>query len=87
MKAHRTMSTPRPPLESLMARIRGEYWEMPGLRLTVAQACRLWQVDVPTSEMLLEQLMREGFLHKTGNGSYVAVSSTWSPQAPLPYSA
>jgi hypothetical protein len=85
-----------PPLESLMTRIRGEYWEMPGLRLTFAQACRHWQVDVPTCATVLENLMREGFLYKTGNGSYSAVSSTWSPQAkaqlrreriPLPHSA
>ena len=50
------------PLESLVARIRGEYSEMPGLRLTFAQACRLWQVDAPTCETLLEQLVSEAFL-------------------------
>src|SRR5256885_1886520 len=33
------------PLESLDARVRGEYREMPGLHLTCAQACRLWQLD------------------------------------------
>jgi hypothetical protein len=85
-----------PPLESLVARIRGEYLEMPGLRLTFAQACRLWQVDASTCEMWLEQLVREAFLNKTGNGSYIAISSTSSPQAkaqlrrervPLPRSA
>src|SRR5260221_4617557 len=32
--------------DSLVARVRGEYREMPGVRLTVAQACRLWHVDV-----------------------------------------
>jgi len=69
-----------PLLESLIGRIRGEYREMPGLRLTFAQACRLWQVDAPTCEMLLEQLVREAFLCKTGNGSYIAVSSASSPQ-------
>jgi hypothetical protein len=70
-----------PPLESLIARIRGEYQEMPGLRLTVAQACRLWQVDAPTCETVLERLVREAFLYKTGNGSYIAISATSSPQA------
>lgn len=30
--------------ESLIDRVRGEYREMPGLKLTVAQACRLWQI-------------------------------------------
>jgi hypothetical protein len=62
-------------LESLLARVRGEYFEMPGLRVTFAQACRLWQVDVSTCEMLLDQLIREGFLWKTNNGFYIAVAT------------
>lgn len=60
------------PFESLVARIRGEYREMPGLRLTFAQACRLWQVDAPTCQTLLEQLVRETFLRKTLDGAYIA---------------
>ena len=65
-----------PPLESLVARIRGEYGEMPGLRLTFMQACRLWQVDAATCETLLSQLVREAFLYKTDDGAYVAQSPT-----------
>jgi len=45
---------------------------MPGLQLTVSEASRLWQVDMPTCERLLEQLVREGFLYKTDNGAYGA---------------
>ena len=70
-----------PSLESLAARIRGEYREMPGLRLTFAQACRLWQMDAPTCETVLEQLVGEAFLYKTDRGAYVALSSTTAPQA------
>ncbi len=70
-----------PPLESLVARIRGEYREMPGLRLTFAQACRLWQLDAPTCQTLLEQLVREAFLCKTENGAYIALTATLSRQA------
>ena len=62
--------------DSLVARVRGQYWEMPGLRLTVSQACRLWHVDVPTCEMLFEQLVREGFLYKTENSAYAAQPAT-----------
>jgi hypothetical protein len=62
-------------LESLLARVRGEYFEMPGLRVTFAQACRLWQVDVSTCEMLLDHLIREGFLWKTNNGFYIAAAT------------
>jgi hypothetical protein len=65
-----------PPLESLVARVRGEYFEMPGLRLTLAQACRLWQVDVSTCETLLNQLVQEGFLCKTNNGFFIAAATS-----------
>lgn len=70
-----------PPLESLVARIRGEYCEMPGLRLTFAQACRLWQMDAPTCDMVLKQLVQEAFLYRTDNGSYIAWSATTGRQA------
>jgi hypothetical protein len=59
-------------LDSLLARIRGEYQEMPGLRLTRAQACRLWQVDPATCEVVLQTLLAEGFLARTTNGMFVA---------------
>ena len=61
-----------PPLELLAARVRGEYVEMPGLRVSLAQASRLWQVDVSTCERLLDQLVREGFLSKTETGFYIS---------------
>ena len=62
--------------DSLVARVRGEYGEMPGLRLTVLQACRLWRVDVSTCEMLFEQLVRDGFLYKTHTSAYIAHPTT-----------
>jgi len=65
-----------PPPDSLVARVRGEYGEMPGLRLTVSQACRLWHVDGSTCEMVLEHLVREGFLYKTDTGAYIAHPTT-----------
>ena len=60
-------------LDSVAARVRGEYSEMPGLQLTCAQACRLWHMHVSTCELLLEQLVQEGFLYKTDKDTYVAV--------------
>jgi len=59
----------------LVARVRGEYCEMPGLQLTVTQACRLWQIDTLTCEMLLEQLVQEDFLCKTEMGAYAAATA------------
>jgi hypothetical protein len=64
------------PLDSLVARIRGEYREMPGLRLTFAQACRLWQVDASTCEAVLHTLLKEHFLTRTKDGAFVAQSVT-----------
>ena len=61
-----------PPRDLLVARVRGEYREMPGLRLTCLQACRLWQIDRSVCEMLLESLVHEGFLYRTGDGAYIA---------------
>lgn len=62
------------PLDSLVTRIRGEYQEMPGLRLTFAQACRLWHLDAPTCHAVLEQLVDDRFLRRTPEGAYVAFS-------------
>jgi len=62
-----------PTPDSLLTRVRAEYDEMPGLRLTLAQACRLWQVDAPTCEGLLDTLIRQHFLARTRDGAYIAV--------------
>jgi hypothetical protein len=67
---------PSTSFDSLVARVRGEYVEMPGLRVTVAQACRLWQVDMATCEKLLDHLIRDGFLCRTDSGFYVASPDT-----------
>ena len=50
----------------LLRRVHGEYMEMPGLRLTVAQACRLWNVDAATSLDVLSQLVNSQFLRVSG---------------------
>lgn len=59
-------------LEPLLHRIRGEYREMPGLRLTLPQACRLWQIDPATCARAIETLTAERFLHRLDDGAYVA---------------
>jgi hypothetical protein len=68
------------PPDEVMTRVRGEYREMPGLRLTLAQACRLWQVDALTCEAILRALVNEKFLHRTRDGAYVALPM---PKGPL----
>ena len=59
-------------MEALVQRVRGEFREMPGLRLTFAQACRLWQLDPTTCAVVLERLTRDGVLLQTRQGCYVA---------------
>ncbi|HLG57605.1 MAG TPA: hypothetical protein VI485_19840 [Vicinamibacterales bacterium] len=61
--ASRITSATRHDLER---RVWGEYLEMPGHRLTVPQACRLWAADAETSTMVLERLVRRGFLRRIG---------------------
>jgi Fic family protein len=59
---------------TLLARVCGEYIEMPGLQLTLAQASRLWNVELATSARLLDRLVATSFLRRTGN-HYVRVDS------------
>jgi Fic family protein len=56
---------------TLTDRVRGEFLEMPGLRLTPAQASRLWAVDRATSERILDELKSAGFLARTREGAYL----------------
>lgn len=55
----------------MLYRIRGEFLEMPGLRLTVAQAARLWHVDAATCAEVLGRLVADRFLTQTRAGAYV----------------
>jgi DNA-binding IclR family transcriptional regulator len=43
---------------------------MPGLRLRVEQAQRLWGLDRPTCEELLSSLVDANFLARRGNDAY-----------------
>ena len=56
---------------ALEDRVRGEFLEMPGLRLTPQQASRLWSVDRATSEWVLDRLTTTGFLARTREGAYL----------------
>jgi hypothetical protein len=58
-------------LGDVMQRVRGEYVEMPGLRLTLAQAQRLWGLDRAACEALLGALVEAKFLSRTRDGAFV----------------
>ena len=53
--------------EQLRRRVCGEFREMPGLRLTLAQASRLWNTDRETSARVLEALVDSSFLTLQGD--------------------
>jgi len=54
----------------LLNRVRGEFREMPGLRLTLEQAMRLWSLDRATCVDVLTQLRSAKFLDVDPNGRY-----------------
>jgi len=56
-------------LEAIVRRIREEFREMPGLRLTVAQATRLWGLEHETCRVVIERLVSSAFLRWTPAGT------------------
>lgn len=59
----------------VLLRVRGEYLEMPDLRLTHAQAQRLWGLDALASQSVLTVLVDAGFLRRTHDGAFVRAKS------------
>ena len=55
-------------------RVRGEFREMPGLTLTLAQAGRLWSLDTATCAEVLSHLVRTGFLCRRADGAFCRAS-------------
>ena len=56
--------------DRILQRVCGEFLEMPGLRLTTRQAQRLWGIDRPTCEALLEFLVDAKFLCRDAHDTY-----------------
>lgn len=67
----------------LLRRIKAEYIEMPGLRLTVAQAGRLWGLDATACLDLLERLITERFLQLRPDGTYSRLTDGLPANQPL----
>ena len=58
-------------MSELLVLVQSEYLEMPGLKLTEAQARRLWGLDGRTCRVVLTTLEKRGVLRRSTNGSYV----------------
>jgi hypothetical protein len=69
--------------EELLQRVCAEYLEMPGLRLTLDQAQRLWGLDEQTCAGALEALQESKFLIRRIDGTYArATDGQPSPLRP-----
>ena len=64
-------------------RLYSEYIEMPGLRLTCAEAQRLCGLDETTCRLALDALMGAGFLRRTDAGQYVRLTEGRDTAPPL----
>ena len=58
-------------IDDVLQRIQGEFVEMPGLRLTAAQAQRLWGLEKDVCNALLGALVDAKFLSQTRDGAFI----------------
>ena len=56
-------------LDRIVCRVREEFREMPGLRLTPAQATRLWGLESDACRAVIETLVAADFLRWTDAGA------------------
>ena len=55
----------------VLRRVRNEFLEMPGLRVTVQQAMRLWGLERTACEAVIDSLLGSAFLRRTQTGTFV----------------
>jgi len=67
-------------MDEVLQRIQGEYVEMPGLRLTPAQAQRLWGLERDVCDALLGALVDAKFLAQTRDGAYIKLDGARATQ-------
>jgi response regulator of citrate/malate metabolism len=60
--------------QDVLERVRAEYLEMPGLRLTVEQVQRLCGIERAMCRVVLETLVEAKFLCTKSNGAYARVT-------------
>jgi hypothetical protein len=65
-----------PVWHATVSRVRGEFAEMPCMKVTREQARLLLGLDEPAAEWVLGTLIREGYLAQTPAGEFVKASNT-----------
>jgi hypothetical protein len=70
---HHPIAAPQEPPsdEGLRRRAEAEYREMPGLKLTAAQAARLWHLGPAESARILDSMVDAGLLYRARDGAYL----------------
>jgi hypothetical protein len=74
-------------VQDVLTRLRAEFLEMPGLRLTPEQVQRLCGVERMMCQVVLERLVSERFLSVRLDGHYVRQSDGAEPPYPHPEKA
>ena len=67
-------------IDDVLQRIQGEFVEMPGLRLTPAQAQRLWGLERDVCNAVMGALVDAKFLAQTRDGAYVRLDGAHPTQ-------
>ena len=62
-------------LERIVSRVREEFREMPGLRLTPEQATRLWGLEDAACRRVIEVLVAAEYLRWTDTGAVTRAGS------------
>ena len=62
---------PEPVWQATVRRVRGEFQEMPCLRVSREQARALFGLPEAASDGILKRLVEEGFLVRTADGQFV----------------
>lgn len=62
-------------IDAVVAAVRREYDEMPGLTLTAEQAQRLWALEPRMCRVVLGRLVDVGYLCRTDGGHFTKPSA------------
>ena len=65
----------------LAQRVQGEFTEMPGMRLTIGQAARLFGLTVRIAEAVLDELSQASFLRRSCDGKYALAADSLGGEA------
>jgi predicted phage tail protein len=61
--------------QTVLERIRAEYLEMPGMRLTIAQVPRLFGAERSVCQTALDSLVESKFLYVKLDGAYALLTA------------